>query len=1155
VLKKGSKDYESSAKQNWMKKISLAFVLLLVSLPLFSQVQINEICPANADIAYDTTFYEFTPWVELYNSSASDISVAGYYLTDDPSTPLKWPIPANTVIPAKGYLLIWCDENNKGFHTNFSLDADGEYLRLSKPNGAIVDEVTFPVQHTNISYGRNLNGATWGYFKSPSPNKINGVVSPATKLGNPAMSRPGGKYTSEITVTLEHSRSGVQIRYTLDGSEPTEAAMLYSFPIVLNSSKTIKAKAYHDSFLPSNTIVESFIITDREFSLPIVSLSLNPKYLTNDTIGIYVAGTNGIPGMGSDVPLNWNQNWFRHADFEYFKSDGEKLFDQSVDIRLYGNWSRRKPQKSFAVKARDKYGNNDVDHKLFPTKNVYEFGGFILRNAGTDWNVTHFRDALMQYMSVGQLGLDYLDYQPAVIFLNGEYWGIQNLRERIDADYFKSNFGLDNTQIDLLEGRSTVHEGTRDYYKQYRDSLEKINLTDVSAIKFVERYIDVQNFINYQVHNIYIANTDWPGNNIKYWRPRTAGGKFRWILWDCDFGFGLYSDKSYPTLPSLEWATDPDNEEGANRSWSTLHLRLLLANPVFKQRFISTLATAIQTTYQAERLIPIIDQFERRLRKEMPYHFERWGGKFSDWTTRVQGLRDFAEQRNPYMLQHMKEFFDLQHEAKLDIKVIPENGGTYRLNGVQSNKTVTDGVYFQGFPFQAEAIPQNGYRFKGWKVHNKSTVTTQPLTYESQWKYYDKGTLPASNWTAAEYADASWVSGSGKLGYGYGNEKTKISFGGNTNAKYVTTYFRKQVTIEDLSNATQIIATMLYDDGAAVYVNGVEVYRANLPTGDLTYSTFAVRNLSTEGSASFYIDKNLFVEGVNTLAVEIHQSSLTSSDLSFDLKLSMLKAGEYQETTSLTNTVTGIAMGDVTLEATFEQINGIVINEFSAENSILEDESGETEDWIEIFNGGTQTVDIGGYYITDDLHSKTKYQLPQGDPKTILPPGSYLILWADGETAEGATHVNFKLSGEGEGLGLYKQEGNSLLTLDEIIFSIQLENQSWARSPNGTGAFGLTNYTTPQQENPLVLDAAPENPTGHESTFEVYPNPVTGVLHFKSPKPLSSIYIFDSLGKLMIGYELTGDADDVDLSHLPSGIYFVRGQGNGQTFVQRVVKQ
>jgi hypothetical protein len=1131
-----------------MKKLLLASIATLAFCCSFAQV-INEICPANADIIHDTTYYNFSPWVELFNPYPTDLDVSHYYLSDNSDNLHKWEIPSGTVIPAKGYMLFWCDGEGKGFHTNFSLDSDGEEIFLVSKSGEVLDHIEFPEQITNIAYGRTSDGGDHiSFLKIPTPLTANNAATATTRLVNPEVSRKAGIYSTEQTVTLQHPKSGVTIRFTLDGAEPTERSTIYSTPLVLSKTTTLKAKAFHQSFLPSKTEVKTYIMEDREFSIPIVSVSLDPRYLNDDSIGIYVEGKNGIPGGGMTIPVNWNQNWFRHADFEYFKPDGEKMFDQSLDLRVYGNWSRRKPQKSFALKARDKYGKNHIDHKIFPNKNIYRYGGFLLRNAGTDWNVSHFRDALMHKISIGQLDLEYQDYQPVVLYLNGEYWGIQNLREKIDGDYFESNFDIDADKIDLLEGRNEAELGSREHYDLYLDSLKDIDRNDPKAIKFVERHLDVQNYINYMVHNIYCVNTDWPGNNLKFWRDRTGNGKFRFMLWDMDLGLGMYPAEGDWNHLTLDYVTDAESTNSHNKPWSTLHLRLLLEIPVFKHRFIQTMLTSLQTTYDSHRLNKIIDEFERGIEDEMPYHKKKWGGSVEDWRTQIQRIRTFNNQRNAFLQQHTIEFFNLKNQVAVNVTATPENGGSYQLNGIETNKGLMNALYFKGLAFAATAKPNDGYIFKGWKVRKKNASVKKVIPTNDEWRYHDKGVLPALDWTSTNFDDADWSAGEGQLGYGDGDEQTKLNYGASLSNKYTAYYFRKHIDVADINDIEDIAASMHYDDGAVVYVNGIEVARVNMPTGTIDYSTLASSSISIARDMAFSIDKSVFVNGKNVIAVEIHQGTLTSSDLSFDFELSWSEIGEMTTTAVSSARIEGVAYSDVTLEAEFQQISGLVINEFSSANSTLEDEHGDTDDWIELYNAGSEPVSLDGLYITDDLTDKRKYKFSSN--AGTVNPGEYAMIWADNQTDQGGRHISFKLADAGEALGLYKKDGNDLIRLSEVIFGMQMNNQSWSRLPNATGPFGLTYYNTPNEENSNILTVVND-----EVSFKAFPNPTTGTINLTFNTSRNQVQLVDVYGRLVKDMGTVGTKTEADLSELPSGVYILSVRTSKGVHATRIVKQ
>src|SRR5690606_8054038 len=281
-------------------------------------------------------------------------------------------------------------------------DSEGEEVVLSNASGLLLDKISYPKQLTNISYGRTTNG-TWAYLSFPTAGGANNPASATQRLARPRVSVVGGRYSSTVQVSLSHHQAEAEIRYTTDGSEPTINSSKFSTAISVSQTRTLKAKAFLNGFLPGETETQTYFINEHTFSLPVISISTRPTYLYDNTIGIYIEGTNGVSGYCNNNPVNWNRDWNRHAVFEYYDKDGNRLFNQSVDIRIGGNCSRNQQQKSFAIKARDKYGSNIMNYKFFANKNVNQFGGLMLRTSGNDFNVTMFRDAFMQSLPVGQM--------------------------------------------------------------------------------------------------------------------------------------------------------------------------------------------------------------------------------------------------------------------------------------------------------------------------------------------------------------------------------------------------------------------------------------------------------------------------------------------------------------------------------------------------------------------------------------------------------------------------------------------------------------------------------------------------------------------------------------------------------------------------------
>jgi len=347
----------------------------------------------------------------------------------------------------------------------------------------------------------------------------------------------------------------------------------------------------------------------------------------------------------------------------------------------------------------------------------------------------------------------------------------------------------------------------------------------------------------------------------------------------------------------------------------------------------------------------------------------------------------------------------------------------------------------------------------------------------SNWLYKDDGSNQGTAWRYLNFNDDSWDEEPAQLGYGDNDVATVVGYGPNSNNKYPTTYFRHVFHVEDASDFTELTLGIVRDDGAVVYINGVEATpRINMPSGDINYLTWATGHSVPVGGAdesTFYmydIDPDLLADGTNIIAVEIHQVSGTSSDISFDLELIGLIAGSasppiiLDHTTTVKARVYNARQWGALTEARFTVgLQGLVINEFMASNQMtLEDpdEPGEFPDWIEIYNGTSGTIDLEGMYLTDELQDLTKWQIGAG---VSIDPGQYLIFYADDDGTQGVYHTNYQLSSSGETIVLVDNDGKTVI--DSIVFDAQLEDVSYGRFPDGDDLWGFHQSPTPGSPN------------------------------------------------------------------------------------------
>ncbi|MBP7185064.1 MAG: CotH kinase family protein, partial [Saprospiraceae bacterium] len=335
----------------------------------------------------------------------------------------------------------------------------------------------------------------------------------------------------------------------------------------------------------------------------------------------------------------------------------------------------------------------------------------VLRNSGSDWGMSHFRDALMTGL-VKNWDLDVQAYQPSRVYINGKYWGIYNLREKINSHYFQSHYGIDRDSIDILEHRYTVRKGSTKYYNKLLNFLETHDLADAQNYKQVTAMMDVDNFMRHQIAQIYCDNQD-AGGNIRYWRPRREGAKWRWVLFDTDYGFGLHDKNAYKNN-SLAFHTYADGDNWPNPAWSTFLLRKLLMNKEFKEKFVARFCDYLNTDLLPTHVNNKVDEIVATLAPEMPLHCKRWDISLKTWNNQIANIRNFANQRPTYIRQYMKEYFALQDEINLTFNC--DENGILRINdNIEVKNDSLKGIYFSNNPIEIEAIAKFGYKFVGWK--------------------------------------------------------------------------------------------------------------------------------------------------------------------------------------------------------------------------------------------------------------------------------------------------------------------------------------------------------------------------------------------------------------------------------------------------------
>lgn len=617
-------------------------------------------------------------------------------------------------------------------HLNFKLSSGGEELFLSSPDSTVIDYLAFPELKTGESYGRSADNDSLLYiFLQPSPRSANSETGYIGRSAEPELDKVGGFYSGQLTLSLADTSMGEDIRFTWDGSDPNINSLQFGSDIrTLSKTFTLKFRTFEQGKLPSNIVTYTYF-KEEDHELPVVSLSTNPINLWSNESGIYVIGANGSGGNCIEQKgvnaANWNQDWEIPVTIELYEKDKSRAFISGAGAKIFGGCSRLNPAKSLAIYFRDEYGNSELDYKLFEEKDIDKFQAFVLRNSGNDFGFSMIRDGLMKTLMEGS-ALDYQAFRPAVLYINGEYWGIHNIREKINEHFIESNSDADSEDIDLLEGQGWAIHGDTEAYNEFLDALGSADMSNVNEYQGVEDKIDIDNYTDYMAAEIYYANTDWPGNNIKYWRNRKTNGKWRWILYDTDFGFNLYD---YNVVQNtIDFALNPNGPGWPNPPWSTYIFRQMVQSDIFVQKFVNRMSDLMNTRFEAEFVNSVIDSLSGLIESEIPRHVttehngETWGSGVTTWTNNLSTIRDFADKRRAYMETFIRERFDLSLPRSIEVDVSDPEQGSVKVNRVTPDNYPWSGKYFGGLKVPVTAIPKPGYKFIGWSGDSESTEHT-----------------------------------------------------------------------------------------------------------------------------------------------------------------------------------------------------------------------------------------------------------------------------------------------------------------------------------------------------------------------------------------------------------------------------------------------
>ncbi len=679
------------------------------------QIVINEFMASNG-ATIDDEDGESSDWLELFNAGTDTVQLAGLALTDDKNEPGLWPLPDLALEP-ESYLLIWASGKNRRaaeLHTNFRLAGGGEFVGLYTADGWLVDGKDFGAQSRDIALARIPDGA--GAFErtaDPTPGATNRrKIPPGDAL---SFSPKSGFFETAVQVVLSSKVANITIRFTTDGSEVTKNSERYTDAIDLSSTKVIRARAFDGDAAVSDDLSQIYLI-GYEGQLPVLSLATDDKNL------------NGGQGIFSN-PNETGRSWERPVSVNFVEPNGSG-FQINAGVRVHGAHSRGYLKKSMRLYFRSDYGESKLRYKLFRQKNIGEFDRIVVHSGGSfdqygsgENRWTLLRDPL-NHTLLGELGGNVSAHKPVIVYLNGEVWGIYMLREHIhDLDYLTQNLGVQDA--DLLEWAFNetpiVKEGDLTAWRDLHTYFKTEDIDKPEDWLRAQEFIDMENFIDYHILQIYGGHKDWPHNNHFFFRPRTPAAKWQWILWDSETTYLKHRMKGLVWATRDTVATDISAGDSERQLFGTIFMRRLVENEDFKRMFVSRFADLLNTKLHRDSLAATFDRLVAEIEPDIQVETDRWeGARMTDWRAGVAQVHDFIRRRRDQQWTQLEVFFRLRQIYNLTV-TSETGGGQIRVNTLTHSSLPWSGDYFDKMPVEVEAMPSSGFEFSHWSGASASS--------------------------------------------------------------------------------------------------------------------------------------------------------------------------------------------------------------------------------------------------------------------------------------------------------------------------------------------------------------------------------------------------------------------------------------------------
>jgi len=626
---------------------------------------ISEVMTSTNDSSLSSASHD---WVEIYNSSAGTLDLSGIGLSDDANRPRKWQFPQGATINSGEYKIVFLNgeggTENGTYCADFRLSKDGGYgLLLSTPEGKLIDRIPVGAQYANVSYGRSYSVSGFRYYTDPTPRSANSSYGYAGRAEEAVFSVEGGLFDNGERITLTLSApAGHTIYYTTDCTDPDQNSNVYTGPLTLDSTTIVRTAVYANDKLPSIITTQTYFF-GISHTLRVVSLVSDPVNLFDYYEGIYEMGPGAVgqyatPPYGSNGKgANFWMDWEKAANVEVFGLNGETIVSQGCGLKLQGQFSRAEPQKSFKLIARSEYGKNRFHAALFADRPYTEYQSFILRSSGQDWDKTRMRD-IVQTSLAAETDVMYQAVEMCVVYINGQYWGQYNMRERIN-DYSIcqwEGWTSEPDDLDLIKANRTVMQGSNASFEEIVSWVAEHGVRTQADIDHVAELIDIQNYLDYVAVQIFVGNPDLL--NVKRYRSVNEDGKWRWVLFDTDWGF------TTDTNSMRRWL-DPKGAGSEFKTDNRLFIGLM-ANEGIKDWFLHRFDELMVKSWTADKILATIDYYHQLLLPEIDQHLARWEISRSKFDTEIQTIIEYAEERPLKMIYYIMTTYNLSEAQMME---------------------------------------------------------------------------------------------------------------------------------------------------------------------------------------------------------------------------------------------------------------------------------------------------------------------------------------------------------------------------------------------------------------------------------------------------------------------------------------------------------